>query len=186
MRPRLIQIPPRMRLPHPTTLRRTHSTLHPAIVGDIHPSFKFALLIKIRSKKAHKNPAPSQQPASPTWSLSKTRTPSSSSSSSPSPPTPLTAAHITHLARLAGLSLAEPAIPTHVADINALCALVEPIRDVDTRGVETLVSLLRDVNAGTSMREDVYTGGEEGEVRSRALLKCAQRVDGPYYIVEKA
>ncbi|KAJ3156220.1 hypothetical protein HDU86_003984 [Geranomyces michiganensis] len=166
-----------------TDFRRAHSTLHPAI------------------------------PAAPIWTLTPPSPPPPSTQTAPPPPPPpptITASTITHLARLAGLSLTDTDTTdtgagatststhtrthTYVKDINALCALVDPIRAVDTRGVQPLVSLLRDVNAGVGCgrreRDDDVLhveggeGGEAEEVRSRALLKCAQRVDGPYYVVE--
>ncbi|TPX67274.1 hypothetical protein SpCBS45565_g03940 [Spizellomyces sp. 'palustris'] len=91
---------------------------------------------------------------------------------------------VTHLARLAGLIIKPDDLEKYTHDINDLCAMVDPIRSVDTQGVEPLVSLVREYNATTTQwREDVIPK-ETDEPSGRALLKSARKTDGPYYVVD--
>ncbi|KND04687.1 aspartyl/glutamyl-tRNA(Asn/Gln) amidotransferase, C subunit [Spizellomyces punctatus DAOM BR117] len=95
-----------------------------------------------------------------------------------------TKTEVAHLARLAGLNIKPDDLEKYTHDINDLCAMVDPIRSVDTQGVEPLVSLVRDYNATrTQWREDVIQK-ETDEPSGRALLKSARKTDGPYYVVD--
>ena len=87
------------------------------------------------------------------------------------------------LSLLAGLKLDDAEQSQMMTDIHSLCQMVDPIKQVDTKGVEPLISLVSRKNAFEP--RDLATDSVAEAMPNEDLLSLGHRVQDYMYIVRK-
>ncbi|KAI8849749.1 hypothetical protein BC829DRAFT_391089 [Chytridium lagenaria] len=99
-------------------------------------------------------------------------------------------ADVERLAELAGLRVQQEEAGKLTQDINDLCAMVEPIQDIDTTGIKPLVSITHRYHPLVAMRDDIAresvtdqdADAGEKELFGRQLLRHARKSEGGFYV----
>ncbi|KAJ3103830.1 hypothetical protein HDU97_009835 [Phlyctochytrium planicorne] len=101
---------------------------------------------------------------------------------------------IQRLAKLASLEIKEEEMEKLTKDVNDLCAMVEPIKEIDTKGVEPMISVThryepKGITRSDSPRDPVSdqdSDATEHDHFGRQLLRHAPHVEGGFYVIQKA